>query len=48
VLPAFGQRQQPLGCESCALPDDKAQGTEVKDRGRVPADLVARVKSLTD
>lgn len=32
---------------SCALPGATAQGTEVMDRGRVPADLVAGSKEAT-
>jgi hypothetical protein len=46
--PARGGRRAAGGAESTKVREwAKAQGIEVKDRGRVPAELVARFKAAT-
>jgi hypothetical protein len=46
--PARGGRRAAGGVESTEVREwAKAQGIEVKDRGRVPAELVARFKAAT-
>ena len=46
--PARGRRRPAGGVDSTEVREwAKAQGIEVKDRGRVPAELVARFKAAT-
>jgi Lsr2 len=48
--PARGSRRGPVGVPNTIEVREwaRAQGIEVKDRGRVPADLVVKFKAATD
>ena len=48
--PARGSRRGPVGSPNTIEVREwaRAQGIEVKDRGRVPADLVVKFKAATD